>query len=254
MTYYTLKTHCPLVNPFTPPLTLPSMSSHYETGNYTQRKVFLPDDEYGRALDTLVKACTDLLLTDETGRVLIGKRVVEPQPDFWYGCGGRMKPGETIQASACRLLKRELGLDLENQNHRFSYVGAYSYVWEKRQQAPQTHGTADISVVQTLQLSPSEIQVLKFDSKEYSAHSWFTCEEIVQNEDFHPALRCAVNDVVALREWNKLKVLMQGSSQEDAVSKQLKAYMVRKEARFEFKSETPAKPMLKRQKTADSCK
>jgi len=85
---------------------------HFETGSYQKQSVFLPDEEYGRALDTLVKACTDILLTNDKGEILLGKRVVQPQPDWWYPCGGRMKPGETPYTSAARLLKRELKISV----------------------------------------------------------------------------------------------------------------------------------------------
>lgn len=59
---------------------------HFTTGTYTKRSVFLPDDEYGRALDALVKACSDLLLTNSKGQVLLGKRVVHPQPGNTFAC------------------------------------------------------------------------------------------------------------------------------------------------------------------------
>lgn len=47
--------------------------SHFETGQYQPNRTFLEDTEYSRALDTFVKACVDLLLTDETtGEVGVG--------------------------------------------------------------------------------------------------------------------------------------------------------------------------------------
>lgn len=60
---------------------------HFVTGNFTPQNVFLGDQEYGLALDCLVKACTDLLILDSDDsdcKVLLGKRIVEPQPDWWY--------------------------------------------------------------------------------------------------------------------------------------------------------------------------
>lgn len=35
---------------------------HFETGSYQKQSVFLPDEEYGRALDTLVKVILRLSL------------------------------------------------------------------------------------------------------------------------------------------------------------------------------------------------
>ena len=83
---------------------------HHNTGGFVSHRKFLADIEYGEALDTLVKACSDMLLISPDGeRIFLGKRKVQPQPDWWFG-GGRMFPGETPKESCTRLLNRELGL------------------------------------------------------------------------------------------------------------------------------------------------
>ena len=118
------------------------MSYHFVTGDFTPQKVFLPDKEYGLALDALVKGCADVLLTRGAGaslRILLGKRKVEPQPDWWF-VGGRTRPGDTPAEGAARNVKRELGLAIETR--RFVHVNTYSFVWNYRQQAPSTNGTA----------------------------------------------------------------------------------------------------------------
>lgn len=60
---------------------------HFVTGDYQPKRLFLDDAEYGRALDCLTKACSDVLIMDSadvtTARCLLGKRIVEPQPDWW---------------------------------------------------------------------------------------------------------------------------------------------------------------------------
>eukprot|EP00965_Chrysotila_dentata_P160538 5300124-Pleurochrysis_carterae.AAC.1 len=86
---------------------------HHNTGGFKSHRVRLPDKEYGEALDCLVKGCSDLLLVSPDGeKILLGKRSVQPQPDWWF-VGGRIFPGETPAQSSCRLLKRELSLDIE---------------------------------------------------------------------------------------------------------------------------------------------
>ena len=83
------------------------------TGAFSSHRKFLGDKEYGEALDCLVKACSDLLLQSPDGqRIFIGKRLVHPQPDWWF-VGGRIFPGETPVQSCCRLLRRELALEIE---------------------------------------------------------------------------------------------------------------------------------------------
>ena len=167
---------------------------HFVTGEYTPHHSFLPDDEYGRCLDNVVKACTDLIVyrTDTDGdgvRVLIGKRVVQPQPDWWYGCGGRMKAGETIFESAARTMKREMGLALDAASlqpvrggGRFRVVGSYHYTWQFRQQAPGDHGTADVSTVVAIELTAAEIEGLKMNTTEYSDWAWVEPTAVVSDK------------------------------------------------------------------------
>jgi len=48
-----------------------------------------------------------------------------------YGCGGRMKPGESVFDATRRLLHREVKLDLsvEDLKRRLLTVGSYSFLW-----------------------------------------------------------------------------------------------------------------------------
>ena len=105
---------------------------HHNTGEFKSHRKFLADKEYGEALDCLVKACADMLLVSPDGnRVFLGKRKVQPQPDWWF-TGGRVFPGETPPDACCRLLRRELGLEIDPQ--RLKPVCCQSMVWGMREQ------------------------------------------------------------------------------------------------------------------------
>ncbi|CAM6087797.1 unnamed protein product [Calypogeia fissa] len=179
---------------------------HFVTGDYKKPNVFLEDGEYGRALDSLVKTCTDLLICDSDGvecKVLLGKRIVEPQPDWWY-MGGRMKTGETPEESMTRLVLREQKLTMDPS--RFRVLGYHSYHWARRQQPPVQNGTCDLSIVFTLTLQPGEAERICMDEKEYAEFRWYTLREILDAEqDFHPALVQSARDIYARHSWDQLK-------------------------------------------------
>lgn len=172
------------------------------TGDFTPHHLFLEDAEYGRALDALVKAVSDVLVTSaDANRVYLGLRKVEPQPDWWY-IGGRAKPGESPQQAAARNVRRELGLELPAS--RFKVIANYSFVWALRQQAPSDHGTADISTVHRLTLLPGEEAQVKLDDKEYRGARWFDCDEVLSGE-FHPALKQAIRDLRLCQAYEALE-------------------------------------------------
>jgi len=191
-----------------------STTPHFETGKFTSHFIFLPDEEYSRALDCLVKCCTDILLTDQTGRIFLGKRKVHPQPDWWF-VGGRMRPGETPASSAVRNVRRELGITLSTD--RLKSVGHYSFLWEMRNQPPMDHGTADISIVHTAVLTPEEAAIVKLDTAEYSSSQWILPEDLLAG-DYHPALKQATRDLLSLQCWEHLHAAIKSNVDDGQIS------------------------------------
>ncbi|KAH8047824.1 hypothetical protein JL722_12843 [Aureococcus anophagefferens] len=178
---------------------------HFITGDFEKRTVFLPDKEYGLALDALVKGCADVLITSGAGpslRILLGKRRVEPQPDWWF-VGGRTRPGDTPAEGAARNVKRELGLALDPA--RFAAVGTYSFVWRLRAQAPATNGTADVSTVFELHLADDEAADLSPAPTPRSTPTPPGRPDAVLAGDYHPALQQAVRDLLARRAYGALR-------------------------------------------------
>ena len=85
---------------------------HFVTGDFQSHFALMDDKTYGLALDSIVKACVDILLTDGGERVLLLKRRVFPAPHHWF-CGGRARPGEAPAHTARRHVRRELKLDID---------------------------------------------------------------------------------------------------------------------------------------------
>jgi hypothetical protein len=79
-------------------------------GSFRSYAFRMPDEDYGRALDCLVKACCDVIVTVADGpcaagssmseKIFLGRRQVEPQPDWWF-IGGRMSVSRISRG--CRL-------------------------------------------------------------------------------------------------------------------------------------------------------
>jgi ADP-ribose pyrophosphatase YjhB (NUDIX family) len=151
---------------------------HYETGTYVRTKTFLPDEEYGRALDTLVKGCVDVLLRNARGQVLLGLRAHEPAKGDWWYIGGRMRCGETIRETARRHVTRDIGIDVDEG--RFSFVTSSTMNWEFRVQPPASNGTCDVNVVMTATLTEDEVKRMKKCDLEYVEQRFWELEEVLE--------------------------------------------------------------------------
>lgn len=150
---------------------------------------YLPESVYNQALDTLVIGCVDVIPM-YNGRMLIGLRAWEPQPDWWC-FGGRMCKGELYQVAAARNVKRELfsGIDeIEIQPNRFVLVGIYNLIWDRRAQEPIENGCHVLSVVMLLPLISVEAASL-CPNEEYCETRWILPDDIIHHSNaYHPCL------------------------------------------------------------------
>ena len=222
-----------------PPSPLASSSSsflprtpHFVTGHYHPPTTFLPDSLYASCLDALTKGCNDLLLTHRS-LFLLAHRTQYPQRHWWYAAGGRTRPGESIQSSASRLLTRELSLPLSPSSllPRLATVGHYSYAWEMRVQEPRHHGTADIAVLTTLELTEEEKATVDSGHGEEGERRWMTAADILAG-DFHPAVKRGIRDWTAWRAYAELDEAVATGAGEQQVAAAAQDYVARmREAR-----------------------
>ena len=75
------------------------MSYHFVTGDFQPQKVFLPDKEYGLALDALVKGCADVLLTRGEGGRARAKAAPLSQNQSKAPCGSSRAAATCLCAS-----------------------------------------------------------------------------------------------------------------------------------------------------------
>lgn len=156
---------------------------HFVTGSFASHASYLSDDLYSIVLDNIVVTCVDCVILHQ-GKMLLGKRTREPQPDWWV-IGGRMLPGESFIDAAIRNSHRELSIELTAA--RFDYLGAYSFVWEKRAQPPVENGCHMVSVVMVVRISEEEVGEIQTND-EYNELRWVYPKSVVQSKLYHPAL------------------------------------------------------------------
>lgn len=70
----------------------------------------------------------DLLLINERGEVLVGRRTHCPARDYYFVPGGRVMKGETLAAALQRVAKQETGLCLSQDQVVFH--GIYDHIYD----------------------------------------------------------------------------------------------------------------------------
>lgn len=130
---------------------------------------------YSQALDHVVVACVDLVLTHK-GQVLLAKRNTLPRLSWWF-IGGRMVAGEDPKATAQRKAAQEAHL-APLDPARLCCLGVYSTCFATRQQPPIHHGAHSLNITYHLELTPPEKVRLRLRLSEHDTWTWINLSAV----------------------------------------------------------------------------
>jgi len=121
--------------------------------------MWIPDEIYSQVLKSMPIPCVDLLVTDETEKVLLVRRKNPPAEGQWWLPGGRVHHGELRAAAAGRKLKEECGLEALE----LVELGTHDLLIEQ----PGTHLSHGISTVYLARVRGSATPRLDSQSSEF---------------------------------------------------------------------------------------
>jgi len=125
-----------------------------------------------------------------------------------------MKPGESPEQSIARILIRETGTVITDLT-RFHSISNFSLIWPTRAQEPKNAGTADLTVILTIQFTEQEVAAIKLDNNEYSEARWISKSDILSS-NFHTAYKQGVKDLMCWELWSQIKHDASSQNIEDA--------------------------------------
>ena len=76
--------------------------------------MYIDKKQYEEIIKIFPRACVDILISDEQGRILLMLRENQPEQGKWWFPGGRIHFGETRLDAARRKVKEECGLDVSD--------------------------------------------------------------------------------------------------------------------------------------------
>ncbi len=121
----------------------------------------------------------DLIVRNDAGQVLLGKRINRPAQGFWFVPGGRIAKDERIEDAFSRLVQEELGISFMLENTRF--IGPYQHFYQ------DNYNGTDFSthyVVLGYELK-IDIATESLPVEQHNAYRWFGLNELLQTENVH---------------------------------------------------------------------
>jgi len=141
--------------------------TYFELGTRKMPPVFLDEETYAKAIQSLIVVAADAVPINKERRTLyLAKRIAKPLVGWWE-LGGRIFCGEPEHEAISRIVKREASIDVSPE--RFILVSQGRYLLKDRQQEPQDAGNDTLCYHFAVELTDPELRVASanLDEKEY---------------------------------------------------------------------------------------
>jgi colanic acid biosynthesis protein WcaH len=123
----------------------------------------------------------DLIVHDEQGRYLLGRRVNRPAQGSWFVPGGRVRKDESLDNAFIRLTREELGLH-EVERSDAGLLGVYEHFYDDNFSGKEGISTHYVVLGYRFRL-PQRLPHLPLD--QHSDYRWASVEDILLDETVH---------------------------------------------------------------------
>lgn len=162
--------------------------------------MFLSEKDFS-SLVTLGPIISIDLCVIQKNNILLGKRTNPPAKDSLFVPGGRIFKNETIQSAIERIIKNELGLNL-NQIKEKSFLGVFQHFYEDNFLGNKQFNSHYIVLAYTLLLDKYQPRI----KEQHSEYIWFNGKNYDEKffiENVHPYSRDYINNSIISSKLNK---------------------------------------------------
>ena len=151
--------------------------------NLSEDSGFIPPDEYVDIIRQTQIVSADLIIFNQRGEILLGKRNNSPAKNTWFVPGGRVRKYETITDAVKRISLQEVGTELETT----SLLGVYNHIYTDNFKNSDT-GTHYVCFANNIILDENKegevIDSLKnVEDNQHSEFRWWSAADILNHPD-----------------------------------------------------------------------
>lgn len=92
--------------------------------------MWLPNETFKSVIQHTPLISIDLIVRNEQGEVLLGKRVNAPAKGYWFVPGGRVRKNETLDDAFVRLVREELGIESGVTRTDAKFLGVFEHFYD----------------------------------------------------------------------------------------------------------------------------
>ena len=144
----------------------------------TKSETWLEKEDYQKMLRSMPVVSIDLIINDEDGRILLGKRNNRPAANHWFVPGGRLFKGEDIPAAVRRISSQELGTELVHRRG----LGVFHQLYPDNF-TDDTHGSHYVTFAMSV-ASTGSMSLAQGDDQ-HNELRWWKLHDLMESEEVH---------------------------------------------------------------------
>lgn len=147
--------------------------------------MWLPDETFKSVIQHTPLISIDLIVRNEQGEILLGKRVNAPAKGYWFVPGGRVRKNETLDDALVRLVKEELGIESGITRADAKFLGVFEHFYDDCVFGRKV-STHYIVLGYEVFIEKLSIETLK--SNQHENLRWFNYESLLSKDLIHKHL------------------------------------------------------------------
>tara|TARA_Y100000996_G_scaffold281652_1_gene222251 strand:- start:25 stop:513 length:489 start_codon:yes stop_codon:yes gene_type:complete len=139
---------------------------------------WLDTEDYKKMVKAMPIVSVDLIINDDHGRILLGKRKNRPAANHWFVPGGRLFKGETIPDAVKRISYNELGTELVHRRG----LGVFHQMYPDNFSG-NTYGSHYITFA--MSATANNCISLNAGDDQHEELRWWKIRDLMEAEDVH---------------------------------------------------------------------
>ncbi|MCT7563755.1 GDP-mannose mannosyl hydrolase [Aliarcobacter butzleri] len=135
-------------------------------------------DKFKILVDIAPLISIDFIIKNSENKILLGKRVNKPAKDYYFTLGGRVYKNETINEAKKRVLKEEVGVNIDGYN--LKYIGLFEHFYNDSF-VDDYISTHYINLAYEINIS----NIKDLPKKQHSNYIWLSFNELLDSNEVH---------------------------------------------------------------------
>ena len=139
----------------------------------------LPEKVFKSVVASTPLISIDLIVRNNQGKILLGRRTNRPAQGYWFVPGGRILKDEPVELAFKRLILVELGIDLLEM--KASFIGTYQHFYDDNF-LDSTFSTHYVVLAYEIVL---QNDLASIPNEQHSSYNWFSENDLLDDDDVH---------------------------------------------------------------------